>query len=63
MDEKKKELNARLKSNDPVGYKCVLMHRYLSSKKSKKDKYYYDINIKYLEMCDDKYTLLRIGIL
>ena len=58
---KKLELNERLESKDPLGYKCTLMYRYLKSDKSKRDEYYYNINIKYLEMCDPKYKLFKIG--
>jgi len=54
----------KMVENDPLGYQCEIMYRYLQSAK-KIDDTYYDVYFKYLDKCDPNFIseIIRKGIL
>ena len=50
--------------NDPLGYQCEIMYRYLKSTK-KIDNTYYDVYFDYLDKCDPNFIseIIKKGIL
>ena len=58
----RKEL--KMVENDPLGYQCEIMYRYLKSTK-KIDDTYYDVYFNYLDKCDPNFMseIIKKGIL